>query len=219
MGSGYKPDLNYNMTLPNQLTVLRIILTPIFAFALFKQGFNWKFIAVLIFIVASLTDFYDGIIARKYGYVSQWGKFLDPLADKILVSTAMVSLAMLGYIQMWMVIVIIFRDVVITILRSYAMFRKQSIRTMKIAKWKTAVQDAVVYFVLLFMLVEEHFLTAGTDAPLVNFIRNFQFIEIFMWIATILTVFTGVKYLVDNKEHTKSLLQEFIHVFASSDVG
>ena len=86
------------MNLANQLTVLRVILTPIYLYFLFLDGITYKIISLVIFIIASLTDHYDGILARKHGLVSKWGAFLDPLADKLLISSALFAFYYLGYV-------------------------------------------------------------------------------------------------------------------------
>ena len=96
------------MTLPNQLTILRMVLTPIFIFFLLFDMYYSEQLATFVFLIASLTDWYDGYVARRYGFVSKWGKFLDPLADKVLISSALISFWILRYIQLWVVMVIIF---------------------------------------------------------------------------------------------------------------
>ena len=87
------------MTLPNQLTILRILLTPLFILLFISDRIFLKELSVFVFIIAALTDWYDGWIARKLGTVSRWGVFLDPLADKILTSAAFVAFAWLGLVE------------------------------------------------------------------------------------------------------------------------
>ena len=105
------------MNLPNKLTVLRVLLIPFFVAALlWEHGENqtMRWAAVLIFVVASLTDLLDGKIARKYNMVTNFGKFMDPLADKLLVCSALICLIELGQLPAWMVIVIISREFIIS---------------------------------------------------------------------------------------------------------
>jgi len=110
------------MNTPNKLTITRIILAPIFM--VFSHGQRLlRALSLLIFGVASLTDLWDGHLARKYGIITGFGKFMDPLADKILTSTAFISFAALGYVQAWMIMLIIFREFFITGLRSLAAYR------------------------------------------------------------------------------------------------
>lgn len=206
------------MTLPNQLTLLRIVLSPVFALVLFKDGLGWKYCSIAIFIIASLTDLYDGILARRYGIVTKLGKFLDPLADKILVSTAFVCLSVFNYVEFWMVMVVIARDFIITTLRSYALYRNYPIRTMTLAKWKTAIQDFTVYFILAIMIIQEHLSAVGRSFFVLDLIREYRIISWVMWLVIVLTVYTGIRYLVDNRRYIKNMLLEFYHVFAPSDL-
>ena len=105
-----------SMNLPNKLTILRVILVPFFVFfmlAPYFEGYG-NYIAVAIFIIASLTDFLDGYLARKYNLVTNFGKFMDPLADKLLVSAAMICLIETGQLASWIVIIIISREFIIS---------------------------------------------------------------------------------------------------------
>src|SRR3989337_3073540 len=102
------------MTLPNQLTVLRIILSPVFLY-LFLSDLIWmKQVSVVIYIVAAISDWYDGWLARKFNYITSWGKFWDPLADKILTSAAFIGFAVLNIVEIWMIVIILTRDFIIT---------------------------------------------------------------------------------------------------------
>ena len=105
------------MNLPNALTIFRVILTPIFIYLLFSSSMYSNLYALIIFILASVTDAFDGYYARKYNIETEFGNFLDPLADKILVSSAFISFYLLDLIELWMVVVILSRDFFITILR------------------------------------------------------------------------------------------------------
>ncbi|MDZ7339363.1 MAG: CDP-diacylglycerol--glycerol-3-phosphate 3-phosphatidyltransferase, partial [candidate division KSB1 bacterium] len=145
------------MTLANGLTLLRIALTPVFVVLVMGEDLLSVYAGCLIFVVASLTDLYDGYVARRFGAVSTWGKFLDPLADKILITAALICLAIQGYVAVWMVVVIAVRDAVITGLRSYAMWKRQPVVTMGLARMKTAAQALAVYVVMGYMLAERTF--------------------------------------------------------------
>ena len=114
------------MVLPNQLTVLRIILTPIFLYFFLSDDPVMIQISSVIFVIAAITDWYDGWLARKFNYITDWGKFLDPLADKILTLTAFYGFVVIDVIPFWMVIIIIIRDMGITLLRIYAEIKKKS---------------------------------------------------------------------------------------------
>ena len=111
------------MNLPNILTVCRILVTPIFIILLFHEHPYAKSWALFIFVAAMLTDIFDGYYARKHNLVTDYGRFLDPLADKVMVLSALISFAVMGIVPYWMVSLIIFRDVFVTGLRM-AMFQR-----------------------------------------------------------------------------------------------
>ena len=144
------------MVLPNQLTILRIILTPVFLFLFLSEDPLLKQISILVFIIAALTDWYDGWLARKFNYITSWGKFWDPLADKILTAGAFFGFVFLGVIPLWMVIIIILRDFIITGLRAYADYKGQSFPTSYYAKWKTFIQMAFLYYLLIGLCWNEY---------------------------------------------------------------
>ena len=103
------------MNLPNKLTILRVILIPFFLVFLMTEGISaGKWIALFLFLAASLTDCLDGYIARKYNLITNFGKFMDPLADKLLVDSALIAFVGMGRIQSWIVIVIIAREFIIS---------------------------------------------------------------------------------------------------------
>ena len=143
------PRLQFELNVPNQLTLLRIILTPVFAWFLLSDNPVFRQISLAIFIVAALTDWYDGWIARRMGYISRWGKFLDPLADKILSSAALLVYVSLGLVDAWMVWLVIVRDFLITGLRSYAEYHDRPIVTSKGAQAKTFGEFVVIYYILI----------------------------------------------------------------------
>ena len=187
--------------------MLRIILTPIFLVLILTNGLSFKLLAFVVYIIAILTDRYDGIYARKYGAVSTWGKFLDPLADKILVSTAFFAFYFLGYIQLWVVIIVVVRDFLITGLRSFAMFKNKPVATMYMARVKTFVQMISVFIIFLFLIFKEIAQAKGTEFTLLRFLENIHFIDYLMLLVVLLTVYTGVMYFVENRSHIISLLK------------
>jgi CDP-diacylglycerol--glycerol-3-phosphate 3-phosphatidyltransferase len=205
------------MNLPTQLTVLRIILTPVFLFFILYDGFKSKIFAFIIYIIASLTDWYDGYYARKFGTVSKWGKFLDPLADKILVSSALFAFYILGYIQLWIVIVIVVRDFLITGLRSYALFKDQQVTTSYAAKVKTFIQMTSIYIIFIILIFKQLASVKGTEFASIRFLERMNFIDMLMILVVLLTVYTGIHYFVENRSHIKSILKAFYRVFMPSD--
>jgi len=197
------------MTLPNQLTVLRMVLTPVAVFLLLMQDIMAKQIGTGVFIVASLTDWYDGHCARKYGYVTDWGKFLDPLADKILISSMLLCFVLLNYIRAVWVIMIVMRDVVITALRGYMMMYEKPIAARRIAKWKTFSQVGLVYTILLYInLAQSH----AVNPEKYTFLDSVSFsviIDRYAQIVAYFTVLTGIVYLADNRKPLLELFGRF----------
>jgi CDP-diacylglycerol--glycerol-3-phosphate 3-phosphatidyltransferase len=206
------------MSLPNQLTVLRIILTPLFAAVLMFENLFFKYLSLFIFILASLTDWYDGYFARKHGIVTSAGKYLDPLADKLLISTAFGIFTFLGYVPLWMFVVIALRDILITGLRSYAISRGKPFATSIWAKWKTATQMFAIYCLFIWMIIESKYAQEINAPALLTTIRHWDLIGKLMLIVTIYTVTTGVSYLYENWQHLKSLAVAFYRVFVPTNV-
>src|SRR5512135_1440944 len=115
--------MKYFFTPPNQLTFLRILLTPLFVFLLFSVDPVSRQLSLIVFFIAMLTDWYDGWVARRWGYVTRWGTFLDPLADKVVTSAALIAFIYLDLVPPWTVWLIVGRDILITFLRSYSEFK------------------------------------------------------------------------------------------------
>lgn len=183
------------MTVPNQLTILRIILTPIFIALFISERLILKQVSVLVFAVAALTDWYDGWAARKLGKVTRWGIFLDPLADKVLTSAAFIAFAWLGLVEWWMVWVIVVRDIAITLLRSFAELRGRTLHTNFSAKVKTFAQMGFIYVVLLAVVLKG---TVHQLVPVFNTVLDENVLYYSMLIITIVTFVTGVQYLIEN---------------------
>ena len=177
------------MNLPNKLTMFRVILIPFFVFFLLAPYFEGygNYIAVAIFIVASLTDLLDGKIARKYNLVTNFGKFMDPLADKLLVCSAMICLIELGLLPAWIVIIIIAREFIISGFRLIASDNGVVIAASYWGKFKTTFQMLMV-IVLLLNFDSAAFKILGT---------------VLVWIATIRSVVTLIDYIVKNKDVLK----------------
>lgn len=171
------------MNLPNKLTVLRVIMIPFFVFfLLLENGANptWRYLSAAIFIVASFTDLLDGKIARKYNLVTNFGKFMDPLADKLLVCSALICLIQLEQLPAWMVIIIISREFIISGFRLVASDNGVVIAASYWGKFKTVFQMISVILLIL-------------NSPALSLIT-----QICVWIALILTVVSLVDYIVKN---------------------
>ena len=187
------------MVLPNQLTVLRIILTPLFLFFFLSENLLFKQISIGIFIIAALTDWYDGWLARKFNYITNWGKFWDPLADKILTSTAFIGFVILGVLQLWMVIIILIRDFIITILRAYADYKGASFPTSNYAKWKTFIQMAFLYYLLLIYTAINTVQIYNGYEKIFSVLMDRNFIYYTMLFITAITFHSGITYLIKNR--------------------
>ncbi len=176
------------MNLPNKLTLLRVIMIPFFVVALLlsgKEGMEYcKWIALVIFIVASLTDMADGKIARKYHLITDFGKFMDPLADKLLVCSAMICLIELGKIPSWIVVIIIAREFTISGFRLIASDNGRVIAASYWGKFKTTFQ-----MIMVIMMI------ADFPSSIWQILT-----QIVMWIALVLTVVSLVDYLIKNKD-------------------
>lgn len=183
-------------TIPNQLTILRIILTPVFIVLILKKSSSEQLIASMIFTLAALTDWYDGWYARKFGVITRLGQFMDPLADKILVSSALFVFAALDYIFLWMVWVIVIRDAVMTFNRIFALYAGKPIITHVLAKWKTAAQMVTIFMILAYINWRNYYAPPES----VYSAQYFDFIGISMLIVTTLTIISGVFYVVENRD-------------------
>lgn len=186
------------MTLPNQLTILRIILSPVFLYFFLSDVIWMKQISITIYIVAALSDWYDGWLARKFNYITSWGKFWDPLADKILTSVAFIGFAIVDLIPWWMVLVIVGRDVIITLLRVFADMKNYAFTTSYYAKWKTLLQMVFLYYLLILYVAQftpEINLVYG---DLISSLLNKELIFFIALLITIITFHSGVLYIIRN---------------------
>ena len=187
------------MNLPNKLTVFRMILIPVFMLVL-ALPLDWgtlqvagavlpvtHLVVAIIFIVASLTDLADGKIARKYKLVTNFGKFADPLADKLLVMTALIFFVQFGWVPAWMVAIIVIRELAITGLRTLIVENNGKVLAAAMpGKIKTASQMVAISFFLLHDIVFAMF--------------NIPFAMIMIWIALLATIYSGIDYFYKNRD-------------------
>lgn len=188
------------MVLPNQLTTLRIILTPVFLYLFISGDPILMQISLGVYIIAAITDWYDGWLARKFNYITTWGKFMDPLADKILTSAAFFAFVYIGVLDLWMVIIVVFRDLLITGLRLFAEWQKKSFTTSKIAKIKTVVQMVFIFYLLIVFTLRENRFLAEQIPEVFEIMTNQTAIYITMLSITIFTFTTGVIYIYQNRK-------------------
>jgi len=196
------------MVFPNQLTILRIILTPIFL-SLFLSGNPLLIqISLVVFIIAALTDWYDGWLARKFNYITDWGKFWDPLADKILTSAAFIGFVFVELLPLWMVLLIITRDIIVTLLRVYAEGRGYMFVTSYYAKWKTLLQMIFLYYLLLLYVGLNTVEIYSGNEYLFTLLLNEKLVYFIMLLITVITVHSGITYLMKNKMLIEKLFSE-----------
>ena len=174
------------MNLPNKLTLLRICLIPVFVILMLSQVSNFFLISCIIFIIASITDFLDGKIARKYNLVTDFGKFMDPLADKLLVLSALICMIEYDLVAGWMVIIIVARELTVSILRAIAADNGKVIAASGGGKIKTTSQMIAIILLLI---------RANYSNSQIVFVGT-----IAMYIATIFTLYSGIDYLYKNRE-------------------
>lgn len=172
------------MNWPNIITIMRIILIPIFLVILLTEMENKEIFAFVIFIIAAISDAFDGYIARKYDQITELGKFLDPLADKLLVSAALLALVYLQIVETWIAAIIILREIFITAFRFYFLVKESAFSASWIAKKKTFFQIVSISVLILHNKIPGYESTvklAGTYL---------------LYIAAILTIYSGVEYLI-----------------------
>lgn len=182
------------MNLPNKLTLLRVFLVPVFTALLIYPALPFHSAwALLVFLGASLTDHFDGKIARERNLVTNFGKFLDPLADKLLVITALVCFLSLGLADIWCVLIIIARELMVTSIRLLALEEGGTvIAANRWGKAKTVSQMVAILYILACRGTQE-LLSFSGNAPQLVLVGN-----VLLWIAAGLTVFSGAIYFKQN---------------------
>lgn len=195
------------MVLPNQLTTLRILLTPVFLFLFISENPILIQISLIVYIIAAITDWYDGWLARKFNYITTWGKFMDPLADKILTSTAFFAFVAIDVLELWMVIIVVFRDLLITGLRLFADWQKKSFTTSNLAKIKTVSQMVFIFYLLIVFTLRENYYLKSNFPEVFEILTNSTAIYITMLLITLFTFITGVVYIFKNRKLISGLFK------------
>jgi len=168
------------LSLPNGVTAIRIVAIPIILLLLFSTGKAYQVITAIVFLLVALTDMLDGYFARRQKMVTTLGKFLDPLADKLLIVTALIALISARGIPPWMVIVIVGREIAVTGLRGIAISEGIVISSSLMGKYKTAFEMTSIFFLIL-------------DGPFLSI--NFHLIGMaLLWVALFLAIFSGFDY-------------------------
>ena len=206
------------MNIANFLSFSRIFLIPVFLYLLFQPNVWLKIAALGVFVIASITDILDGWSARKYNLESEFGKFLDPLADKFLVIATLIGFVSIDpYIPLWMILVIVGRDLLITVMRYEGIRKGMSLRTSRFGKIKTAFQMVSIIIIIMVFIVKSLGIDKHKQLELDHYIKLKTAIELtfsmdefdpykwlivapywLMMVTTILTALSGIRYLMYN---------------------
>ena len=188
------------MNKANKLTVLRILLIFVFMFFLFAHNHYAKYGALLIFILAAFTDYYDGKIARATNTVTKFGVLVDPLADKMLISAAFISFVEMGIIPAWMVVIVIGREFAIMGLRTLAASEGKILAAERLGKQKTISQFTIIIIILSFIALKDTLVLLLKE--LTPYLENWLKIgiNIFMLVVIFLTVISGLSYIGRNRK-------------------
>lgn len=187
------------MNISNKLTVSRVILTFVFMYFLFARWTGARYFAFLTFLVACLTDYFDGYFARKEGGITDFGKLMDPIADKILVLAAFLAFVELELIPAWTVVIIMAREVTVTGLRIAALSKGKVIEAEEAGKHKTVSQMIAIFMILIFLMLRETgryfaFWNADTEKWVLNLIF------IVMLVTVVLTLTSGISFFIRNRK-------------------
>jgi len=187
------------MNIANRITLLRIVFTFVFMFFLFCEGLSAKVLSLVIFIAAALSDFYDGWIAHKKNQVTDFGKLMDPIADKILVLSAFAAFVQMQLVDAWMFVIIISREIMITSLRLFALNKGKVLAATIAGKQKTVSQMVAIFCILGFIVYREVKLRYDTWSPPFD---DFFHLGIYflMLITVMLTLYSGISYVWQNRK-------------------
>lgn len=190
------------MNLPNKLTLGRIILTPFMVAALLIDFPMHTALALLLFVAASLTDMLDGKIARKNNLITDFGKFADPLADKILVLAALLCFVQNGWCDCVAVIIVLFREFTVTSIRLIAAAKGEVIAANIFGKIKTVTQMSAIILIMIMQSVLDVLVLLGVDGGVISTLDPAFFVagEILIWISTVFAIISGIVYVVQNRK-------------------
>jgi CDP-diacylglycerol--glycerol-3-phosphate 3-phosphatidyltransferase len=187
-------------TLPNIITASRILLTPLFIWLVVSEDGILVQLSAAVFLVAAISDWYDGWYARKYNSMSAFGRFFDPLADKVLIGSALFAFVFLHLLSLWMVIIIVGRDLLVTVLRVVADRKRKPVVTSRLAKWKTAFQLIFLWYIVgAFTLRNIVWLRDRYSMAAIDSLFSPWIVESAMIVLTLLSIVTAVQYLIENR--------------------
>ncbi len=199
------------MNFPNTLSLIRILLAPVFLYLFLSDSVGLVSASFFVYTIAALTDWYDGWYARRYGFKTRWGQFIDPLADKILTSAAFIGFylykqkdpAFFGSSEfipiIYLLAVIIFRDIVLTIARSVQELKGKEFRTSMVSKTKTFIQMSFIF--LIIGLISAAAITSGSSLSIsiINYLHS-QINYYILLLITLLTAASGIAYIFESGE-------------------
>lgn len=177
--------------LPNILSLSRVIIAPVFLIFFLSEDLALQQFSIVLYLLGSITDYYDGYFARKFNQVSSFGKFVDPLADKLHTSAAFIAFVLLNIVPLWMVVIILIRDFGTTFLR---ILHKKEFKTSFIAKLKTALQFIFIGTVLLFIYVKDMYPVSDISSTIEKILYS-NYVYYTMFFITLLSVWTFFDYL------------------------
>ena len=175
---------------PNTLTLFRIAAVPLIVILMLYPNRISTWIAAILFSLAAITDYFDGYFARRFGLVSNLGKVMDPVADKLLVSSAFIMLTALGWVPAWMVCIIIGREIAVTGLRNIIAEKGEDVSASSLGKYKTGFQIAAIIPLLI------HYPFCGLDAQAIG--------RFFLWGALVFTLWSGADYFIKFRKLLKT---------------
>jgi len=181
--------------LPNILSILRLIIAPFFYVCIISDNRQTVVLGVVLFIIGAITDYLDGLLARKYQAISAFGKFLDPLADKVLTGFALIAFSSMKIIPLWMVLIVLFRDLVTTVIRTIDTSGRLNFKTSEVARIKTFIQMAFISGILFIVFLYHTALLEITQNDFNSFLKS-DWIDYTMFIVVLLTIYTLVDYIL-----------------------
>ena len=203
------------MTTANKITMVRILMIPFFIYFTLQYDKTSLIIALVLFCLASVTDFLDGYIARKYNQITDFGKFVDPLADKLLVTAALLIFIEKGIFPSWMVFIVLAREFIITSLRNVAAAKGKVLAASWTGKVKTCVQIAGIIIDFFVLILSSNTLEeinniqssigviGGVDGPTAVLTTGVGITDIVAWVVTLVTIYAGIDYMVKNWDLVK----------------
>lgn len=191
-----KPELSP----PNIITASRIVLTPAFVILMVSEDAIAVQLSAAVFLVAAISDWYDGWYARRHNMMSAFGRFFDPLADKVLVGAAFFAFVSLDILALWMVMITIGRDLLVTVLRLVADRRKSPVVTSRLAKWKTAGQLVFLWYLVgAYTVLRVEWIRRSVETSSLQALFTPWIIDGAMGLLTLLSIVTAVQYVYENR--------------------